>query len=69
MILPAHICEDPRPGKAGGRFALITCTICGKVVRRPWGALVGLMAEGKPLPKYCSRECYAEARRRGRAHE
>lgn len=69
MILPAHIREDPRPGKSGGRFALITCTICGKTIRRPWGELVGLETMGKPMPKYCSRDCYTAARRRGAAHE
>ena len=69
MILPAHIREDPRPGKSGGRFALITCMICGKEIRRPWSDLVGLDKRGKPLPKYCSKECYTVARGRGRAYE
>ena len=69
MILPAHIREDPRPGKSGGRFALITCQICGRTIRRPWGELVALETMGKPLPKYCSQKCYTAARRRGRAYE
>jgi hypothetical protein len=65
MNLPDHICEDPRPGPRGGRFALITCLECGKVVRRPMGALIGLVGMGQSLPKYCSRKCYAAAQRRG----
>ena len=63
--LPAHIREDPRPGKSGGRFALITCQICGRTIRRPWGELVALETMGKPLPKYCSQKCYTAAQRRG----
>jgi len=66
MILPAHIREDPRPGKSGGRFVLITCQICGRTIRRPWGELVSLETMGKPLPKYCSQKCYTAARRRRR---
>ena len=64
--LPAHIREDPRPGKSGGRFALITCQICGRTIRRPWGELVALETMGKPLPKYCSQKCYTAAQRRRR---
>ena len=66
MILPAHIREDPRPGKSGGRFALITCRECGRDVRKPMSYILGLMNGGWPLPQYCSRACYAAAQRRRR---
>ena len=63
---PAHIREDLRRGRCGGRYTLITCKECGREFREPRGYIVGLLNRGRSLPQYCSRMCYVAARRRRR---
>lgn len=41
MILPAHIREDPRPGKSGGSPTFGSCIAI-------WDSYIGQIAEGRP---------------------
>jgi RNase P subunit RPR2 len=65
IILPPEARLDPRLGKLGGQYVILTCVICGREVRHPLGWYRARLARGVQ-PKTCSRACGGEYRRRQR---
>jgi RNase P subunit RPR2 len=64
--LPPGVRLDPRPGKLGAQYVLLTCAACGREFRLPLSQ-VRLQMRHSILPQTCSRACAAELRRRWRA--
>ena len=63
IILPPEARLDPRRGQRGGRYAILTCVICGREVRCPLPWYRARLKRGVP-PKTCSTKCGREYRRR-----
>ena len=66
IILPPEARLDPRQGRYGGRYVILTCVICGREVRHPLSWYRARLKRGAP-PKACSQACGAELRRLRRA--
>ena len=66
LILPPEARLDPRLGKLGGQYVILTCVICGREVRLNLPRYRARLKRGVP-PKSCSRACGAVLRRRRRA--
>ena len=66
LILPPEVRLDPRLGKLGGQYVILTCVICGREVRLPLPRYRARLKRGVP-PKTCSRACAGAYRRRKEA--
>ena len=54
----------PLVGGYGGKFETFTCEICGKEFRRLKSTVDWNYEHLGSLPRFCSRECYGESRRK-----
>jgi len=66
LVLPPGVRLDPRPGRLGAQYVLLTCAACGREFRLPLSQVRHQMRHSI-LQQTCSYACRTEYRRRRRA--